>query len=328
MTPLENSALSTQHSALLSIIIPNWNGGKFLPTCLDALNRQTYSPIEVIVADNASVDGSQALIASQYPQVKLVQLAENRGFTGACNAGIRAATGDYIALLNNDTEVDAGWAAAVVDAFERHSEIGIVASKMLLFDKRDHIHTAGDFFTVDGRAGNRGVWQQDTGQFDQEEYVFSACGGSSVYRKIMLDKIGLLDDDFFFSLEDMDLAWRAQLIGWRCLYMPKAIVYHHLSATGGGVTASYYDGRNLMFVLAKNYPVALWSKYGGQVLRAQLKLAVEALRAWRGAAARARLRGMLAGLWQLPHIWHKRAQIQAMRTVPIDVLEAMLWPPQ
>ncbi len=325
---MENSALSTQYPALLSIVIPNWNGAKFLPTCLDALGRQTYPNIEVIIADNASVDVSQALLRSQYPQVKLVQLTKNEGFTGACNAGIRAAAGDYIALLNNDTEVDEGWAAAVVEAFERHPEIGIVASKMLLFDKRDHIHTAGDYFTVDGRAGNRGVWQQDTGQFDQEEYVFSACGGSSVYRKTLLDRIGLLDDDFFFSLEDIDLAWRAQLTGWRCLYTPKAIVYHHLSATGGGVTASYYDGRNLIFVLVKNYPAALWRKYGGKVLQSQLKLALEALRAWRGAAARARLRGMWAGLWQLPRMWRKRGQIQKMRTVPVDILESMLWPPQ
>lgn len=323
-----SSAIPNNATPLLSVIIPNWNGGKFLPTCLDALNRQTYSQIEVIVADNASTDGSQALIAEQYPTVKVVQLTENRGFTGACNVGIRAATGNYIALLNNDTEVDAGWAAAVIDAFTRHSDIGIVASKMLLFDKRDHIHTAGDYFTVDGRAGNRGVWQQDTGQFDQEEYVFSACGGSSVYRKTMLDQIGILDDDFFFSLEDMDLAWRAQLRGWRCLYTPKAIVYHHLSATGGGVTASYYDGRNLIFVLVKNYPTALWRKYGGKVLRAQFKLALEAARAWRGAAARARLRGMWAGLWQLPRAWRKRRAIQATRTIAMEQLEAMLWPPQ
>ncbi len=325
---MENLALTRQHSGLLSIIIPNWNGAKFLPTCLDALQRQTHPNIEVIISDNASTDGSQALLQTQYPQVKLVQLPKNEGFTGACNAGIRTANGDYIALLNNDTEVDEGWAAAVIDVFERHAEIGIVASKMLLFDKRDHIHTAGDYFTVDGRAGNRGVWQEDTGQFDQEEYVFSACGGSSVYRKTVLDQIGLLDDDFFFSLEDIDLAWRAQLSGWRCLYTPKAIVYHHLSATGGGVTASYYDGRNLIFVLVKNYPAALWRKYGGKVLRSQLKLAIEALRAWRGAAARARLRGMFAGLRQLPRMWRKRRQIQQMRTVPVDVLESMLWPPQ
>jgi GT2 family glycosyltransferase len=318
----------TKDSSLLSIVIPNWNGAKFLPTCLDALKRQNYSNIEIIVADNASTDGSQALIESQYPQVKLVQLPENRGFTGACNAGIHAANGDYIALLNNDTEVDTGWAAAVVNAFERHAEIGIVASKMLLFDKRDHIHTAGDYFTVDGRAGNRGVWQQDIGQFDKEEYVFSACGGSSAYRKTLLDQIGLLDDDFFFSLEDMDLAWRAQLSGWRCLYTPKAIVYHHLSATGGGATASYYDGRNLIFVLVKDYPAALWRKYGWLVVKSQFKLAAEALRAWRGTAARARLRGMLAGLWQLPRAWHKRRAIQASRTIDIDDLEAILWPPQ
>lgn len=321
-------AISTETVNTLSIIIPNWNGGKFLPTCLDALKRQTYSYCEVIVVDNASADGSQKLLQEQYPWVRLVQLPENRGFTGACNAGIRAATGGYISLLNNDTEVDAGWADAVVDAFERHAEIGIVASKMLLFDKRDHIHTVGDYFTVDGRAGNRGVWQQDHGQFDKEEYVFSACGGSSAYRKSMLDRIGILDDDFFFSLEDIDLAWRAQLTGWRCLYTPKAIVYHHLSATGGGVTASYFDGRNLIYVLVKNYPGALWPKYGRLIMQAQFKLFWEALHAWRGAAARARLRGMWAGLWHIPLIWHKRRSIQAMRTVSPDVLEAILWPPQ
>jgi GT2 family glycosyltransferase len=310
--------------AKLSIIIPNWNGKQFLKTCLDALQNQTYSSIEVIIADNASHDGSQEFIRTHYPQVKLVELPENRGFTGACNAGIQAATGDLIALLNNDTEVDPGWAAAVVDAFARHPEAGIVASKMLLFNKRDHIHTAGDFFTVDGRAGNRGVWEQDNGQFDQEEFVFSACGGSSAYRKIMLDQIGILDDDFFFSLEDIDLAWRAQLTGWRCLYTPKAIVYHHLSATGGGVTASYYDGRNLIFTLVKNYPAELWRKYGKLVLRAQWSLAWEALRAWRGEAARARLRGMLSGIWHLPNLWRKRRNVQQMRTVSTDYLETIL----
>ncbi len=312
----------------VSVIIPNWNGGKFLPVCLDALARQTYPAIEVIVADNASADGSQELLRTRYAWVRLVELPENRGFTGACNAGIQVATGAYIALLNNDTEVDAGWAAALVDAFERHPEAGIIASKMLLFDRRDHIHTAGDYFTVDGRAGNRGVWQQDSGQFDHEEFVFSACGGSSVYRKTVLDEIGLLDDDFFFSLEDVDLAWRAQHRGWRCLYTPQAIVYHHLSATGGGVTASYYDGRNLIWLLVKNYPTDLFRKYGFQILRAQGRLAWEAMRAWRGAAARARLRGMLAAVWGLPRMWRKRWAIQNTRRTSSDALEKLLWPPQ
>jgi GT2 family glycosyltransferase len=315
------------HQPLFSVVIPNWNGKHFLKTCLNALAAQTYSKLEIIIVDNASEDGSQAFLSENYPDVNLIELPENRGFTGACNVGIEAAQGDYVSLLNNDTEVDSNWVAAVVDAFGRHPEIGIVASKMLLFDKRDHFHTAGDYFTVDGRAGNRGVWQKDEGQYDQEEYVFSACGGSSTYRRTMLDQIGLLDDDFFFSMEDVDLAWRAQLVGWRCLYTPLAIVYHHLAATGGDITASYYDGRNTIFVLVKNYPAGLWRKYRWMILKSQLRQAYEALRAWRGEAARARLRGMLAGLRSLPRMMRKRRLIQQMRTISIDDLEAMLSPP-
>jgi GT2 family glycosyltransferase len=312
---------------LYSVVIPNWNGQRFLQTCLDALLAQTHSPLEIIVVDNASHDGSQAYLKTHYPQVRLIELPENRGFTGACNAGMQAAQGELIALLNNDTEVDAHWAAAVVAAFEQHPEVGIVASKMLLFDRRDHIHTVGDGFTVDGRPFNRGVWQKDEGQFDSDAFVFSACGGSSVYRRALLDEVGLLDDDFFFSLEDIDLAWRAQLRGWRTLYTPHAVVYHHLSATGGGVTASYYDGRNLLYVLIKNVPAALWRKHGVAIVRQQGRLAVEALKHWRGAAARARLRGMLTGIWHVPRVLRKRRRIQQARRVSIEYLETILSPP-
>ena len=157
-----------------------------------------------------------------------------------------------------------------------------------------------------------------------EEYVFSACGGAAVYRRRMLDEIGLLDDDFFFSCEDVDLGWRAQLAGWRCVYTPRAIVYHHLSATGGGVTASYYDGRNLIYLLAKNYPADLWRLHGRRVLRAQWGLLCEALAAWRGAEARARLRGMLAGMVGLPRMLRKRPAIQASRQVSRQYLEELL----
>ena len=313
---------------LFSVIIPNWNGARFLPVCLTALAHQTYQPIEVLIVDNASSDDSLEILERDFAWVQVIRLPVNRGFTGACNAGLEAAKGDFLALLNNDTEVDPGWAEAVVQAFGRADDVGSVASKMLLFDQRDRIHTAGDYFTVDGRAGNRGVWQPDDERFSREEYVFSACGGSSVYRRAMLDEIGLLDDDFFFSLEDVDLGWRAQLRGWRCLYTPSAIVYHHLSATGGGVTASYYDGRNLLFVLAKNYPSGLWRKHGWKIVRAQTALAVEALRAWRGAAARARLRGMLAGLLGLPRQWRKRRTIQRTRTVTDTWVESLLQPPR
>lgn len=311
-----------------TVVIPHWNGKHFLPPCLDSLKRQTYSSIEVIIVDNASTDGSQMLLREQYPWVRLIELPENRGFTGACNVGIRAAQGEIIALLNNDTEVEPDWAATVMDAFTRYPHIGSVASKMLLYDRRDHIHTAGDYFTVDGRAGNRGVWQKDVGQYDREEFVFSACGGSSAYRRSMLDQIGLLDDEFFFLMEDVDLGWRAQLAGWQCLYTPKAVVYHHLSATGGGVTASYYAGRNTLILLAKDLPAGLWRRHGLKIFRAQLTDFWQALRAWRGQAARARIRGLAAGLLRMLTIWPKRRRVQITRTVSVEALERLLSPPQ
>lgn len=313
---------------LVSIVIPNWNGLRFLQTCLDSLAQQTYTATEVIIADNASTDGSQAFIRDYAPQVVLVELPENRGFTGACNAGMDAATGEIVILLNNDTEVDPEWVAAIVDAFDRYPDAGMVASKMLLFEKRDHIHTAGDGFTIDGRPFNRGVWQKDEGQFDQEEYVFSACGGSSAYRRTMLDEIGLLDDDYFFLMEDVDLGWRAQLAGWRALYTPHAIVYHHLSATGGGVTASFHDGRNNIYLLVKNVPGDIWRKHRWAIIGRQARIAWDALKAWRGEAARAHLRGIASGLWHIPALLKKRRQVQATRRVSTTYIESVLSPVQ
>lgn len=308
----------------ISIVVPNWNGRHFLKTCLDSLLCQTYPDIEIIVVDNGSSDDSPAFISDQYPQVRLLELEQNRGFTGACNLGMEAARGEYIALLNNDTEVDAQWAQEIVDAFRRYPEAGMVASKMLLFDKRDHFHTAGDFFCINGRAGNRGAWQLDEGQFDREEFVFGACGGAAAYRRSMLDHIGLLDDDFFFLLEDMDLSWRAQLAGYRVSYQPAAVVYHHLSATGGGVTASFHDGRNSIWLLVKNMPGGLLRRYAWPIFTRQVSLAAEALRAWRGAEARARLRGMLAGLTGIGSALKKRREIQATKIVSDTYLDEIL----
>jgi len=304
----------------ISVIIPNWNGAHWLPTCLDSLRRQSYTEREIIVVDNASTDSSRELLARDYADVRTLALPRNLGFTGACNAGIRESHGEFIALLNSDTESDEHWLEQVVAAFERHPEVGLVASKMRLFDRRDTLHTAGDLVRLDGVPGNRGVWQRDEGQFDREEYVFSACGGSAAYRRAMLDQIGLLDDDFFFSCEDVDLAWRAQLAGWKCVFAPKAIVYHRLSATGGGPTASFYDGRNTIWVIAKNYPGSLWQQHWREVVRAQLRIAGEALRAWRGEAARAHLRGQLVGLFSLSKMLRKRPMIQALRHISDDEL--------
>ncbi|HTP11493.1 MAG TPA: glycosyltransferase family 2 protein [Anaerolineae bacterium] len=322
MSNSELAASSQQPAA--SIIIVNWNGAQHLPVCLKALRAQTCRSFEVIVADNASHDESLELLARDYPEVRVIALPANRGFTGGNNAGIRAACGEIIILLNNDTEVDPNWLEEISAAFERHPEAGLVASKMRLFDRRDTFHTAGDFYRLDGVPGNRGVWEIDRGQYDREEYVFSACGGSAAYRKSMLDQIGLLDEDFFYSCEDIDLAWRAQLAGWKCVYAPQAIVYHKLSATGGGATASFYDGRNFIYVIAKDYPSSLWKKYRGAIIRKQWSLFAEALHAWRGEAARARMRGMISGILHLPQLLRKRRQIQSARKVDDAYLLSIL----
>ena len=308
---------------LTSVVIPNWNGAHFLPACLDSLRAQTYRQHEVIVADNASTDTSRELLARDYPEVKMVALDHNTGFTGGCNAGLIAANGEIKILLNNDTEVEPNWIEEVIAAFERHPKAGIVASKMLLFDRRDTFHTAGDLYRIDGIPVNRGVWQKDENQF-QEGLVFSACGGAAAYRATMLDQIGLLDYDFFFSCEDIDLAWRAQLAGWQAVYTPQAVVYHKLSVTGGGKTASFHDGRNFIYVLIKDVPTSVWKIHWRKMLRAQVGITVEALRAWRGEAARARLRGQLAGIIALPELLSKRKKIQASQVVSDEYLFSIL----
>lgn len=308
---------------LISVVIPTYNGVHHMYTCLMALRRQSLLPHEVIVVDNASRDDTQALITQQFPEVNFIQLPTNRLFTGACNTGMRAASGEAIALLNNDTEADEHWLENIAKTFNAHPDAGFVASKLRLFDKRDHIHSAGDFYSVRGVPGNRGAWQPDHGQFDSD-YVFGACGAASVYKRTMLDEIGLLDDRFQFSCEDVDLAWRAQLAGYKCAFARDAIVYHKVSATGGGVLNSYYDGRNFIWLLAKDVPGEILRQHWRQILREQWGITRSALRAWRGEAARMRLKGQLAGLISLPRVLGWRRSTQAKRRIDPTTLQKLL----
>jgi GT2 family glycosyltransferase len=307
----------------ISVVIPNWNGLKHLRVCLNSLRSQICHGFEVIVADNASSDGSRALLACDYPEVRTVALNHNAGFAGACNAGIRVSKGAIVTLLNNDTEVHPSWLRELEAAFERHPDAGIIASRMLVFDQRDTFHTAGDLYRVNGVPANRGVWELDTGQYN-EGYVFSACGGAAAYRREMLEQIGLLDEDFFFSCEDIDLAWRAQLQGWRAVYAPEAIVYHRMAATGGGSTASFHDGRNVIYLLIKNVPSFIWRQHWRAIITAQIRLAWKALCNWRGMEARARLWGQVVGLLAIPRLLRKRRVVQAARTVSDEYIASML----
>ena len=298
----------------ISVVIPTWNGLKHLPVCFEALRRQTLSPYEVFLVDNASQDDTIAFTQREFPEIKIIALPTNLRFAGACNAGMRAATGEAIALLNNDTEADEHWLENVAKTFIAHPKAGFVASKLRLFDQRDKLHSAGDFYSLRGVPGNRGVWQRDEGQFDQD-YVFGACGAASVYRRSMLDQIGLLDETFEFSCEDVDISWRAQLAGYKCAFAKDAIVYHKVSATGGGTLNSYYDGRNFIWLLAKDVPGKILRANFGAIVRQQLHITWDALKAWRGVAARMRLKGQVAGVLGLPKMLRARAGVQAGRRI-------------
>ncbi len=309
-----------------SIIIPNYNGKRFLDTCLVALRNQTY-PVdltEIILVDDGSSDDSVPYVRSRYPEVKVVALNRNSGLAKACNAGAQIACGDLLVMLNNDTEAEPGWLAALVAAAEAHPHAGAIASKMLLFDRRDTLHNAGDLMGADGIPRNRGVWQVDEGQYDADRQVFGGCGGGVAYRREAWAAAQGCDPRLFMYLEDVDLAWRLQLLGWKAAFAPDARLYHHLSATGGGALASYYTGRNTVWVIVKDMPGPLLRKHLGRVLRAQARITVDAVRAWRGHAARARLRGQLAGVLTLPRVLAWRRVTQATRTSSLETIDAML----
>ncbi|OGO03757.1 MAG: glycosyl transferase [Chloroflexi bacterium RBG_13_54_9] len=308
----------------VSIIIPNWNGIHLLPTCLDALRRQTYRDFEVLIVDNASEDGSVELLEKEYPEVKVVRLDSNRFFSGAVNEGIRRSRGEIVVLLNNDTEVEPQWLAELVKALDEAPEAGMAASKMLLFDRRIVLNSAGDYYRRDGVPGNRGVWERDGGQYDAATAVFGACGGAAAYRRRMLDDIGLLDEDFVGYCEDVDLNFRAQLAGYRCVFAPKARVYHRLSATGGGPVASYLCGRNFINVVVKDMPTRLIKKYWPRMVAAQLGYVKQSLWHFREPAARARLRGQFAAIFALPAMLAKRKMVQASRKVSDEYIDSIL----
>lgn len=295
---------------MIDIIIPNYNGAGLLPTCLDALRAQTRRDFCVVVVDDGSTDGSRELLARQYPEVQVIVMPRNRGLAAAVNRAIEATGGEYVALLNNDTEADPRWLEQLVGALDRFPTYDFAASKLLLFDRRDHIHSAGDYYGMNGVPGNRGVWQRDRGQYDIMEEVFGPCAGAAAYRRAALEALAddgkVFDEDLVMYCEDVDLNLRARLRGFRTVYVPRAVVYHKLSATGGGALASYYCGRNFLLVWAKNMPEHLVRRHWPALVRAQLGFALSALLHVREPAARARLRGQLDSLRALPRFLRKR----------------------
>jgi GT2 family glycosyltransferase len=243
-----------------TIIIPNYNGRKFLRPCIEALKQQTSHDFQVLIVDNGSTDGSVPFLAATYPEVGVLTLKKNYGFARAVNEGIRVCNTPYVLLLNNDTIVEENFVAELVATIEDSEDIFAVGSKMLQMKNPELIDSACDCYTIMGWAIQRGVGRPFT-EYEKKGNIFSACAGAALYRVSVLKKIGNFDESFFAYLEDIDISYRAMFFGYRCVYCPTAIVYH----AGSGTTGSKYNSfkvrlsaRNNRYVIYKNMP--LWQR--------------------------------------------------------------------
>ena len=247
-------------SGLVSIVIPNLNKKDLLDSCLRSLAAQGYPDIETIVVDNGSTDGAPEMVMAGFPRARVIRFSENRGFSAAVNAGIEAASGELVALINNDADADPKWVSELVAAAERHPEAGFFASKILFYDDRKIIDTFGDSFSKAGFGFKIGWGEEDGAKYGEEAFVLGACGGAALYRKAMLEDIKVggeyFDNDFFAFGEDLDLSLRAQLKGYRCVAVPSAKVYHRVRATAGRKSQLpiFLGHRNFIFCILKDFP--------------------------------------------------------------------------
>ncbi len=309
----------------VTVVIPNWNTRRFLGPCLASLGRQTFRDFETVVVDSASTDGSVAFVGENFPEAETVALTENRGFSGAVNAGIEASDAELVVLLNNDTEQDPGWLEALVRAADRRPEAGLFASKLVDFGDRRRLDGAGDALRRSGLPYRIGHGETDRGQFESEEYVFGACAAAALYRRSVVDEVGLFDEDFFAYCEDGDLSFRAQLAGFRCLYVPDAVVYHIGSVSTGGkrsATATRLGTRNGLLLLVKNLPAPLAWRFLPSVVFGQLsRFLVVSLSP---GGLKAYLEGLAGAGRLLPKMLKKRREIQPKKRVSDVYLRELL----
>ncbi len=309
----------------VTVVVPNWNTRQYLGPCLESLRRQTFRDFETVLVDSASTDGSVGFVGQNFPEVRIVALPENRGFSGAVNAGIEASDSEFIALLNNDTEQDAGWLEALVRAAERRPEAGLFASKLVDFGDRSRLDGAGDAIRRSGLPYRLGHGEVDRGQFGREEFVFGACAAAALYRRGVFDEVGLFDEDFFAYCEDGDVSFRAQLAGFRCLYVPGAVVYHVGSVSTGGkrsATATRLGTRNGLLLLVKNLPGSFVLNYLPSIMLGQLsRLLVVSLSP---GGPEAHLKGLAEAWSLLPRMLKKRKVIQGAKRVSDAYLRELL----
>ncbi|HET9222498.1 MAG TPA: glycosyltransferase family 2 protein [Roseiflexaceae bacterium] len=308
----------------LSAIVVNWNGLRYLPDCLDALLPQLPPGAEVLLVDNGSTDGSAALARERFAAIRLVALRENLGFAGGVNAGLRAARGELLLLLNNDAFAEPGFIDVLLGTLDRCPEVG-AASAVLTFDHRpDLVASAGIRVRRDGLALDLWAGRPVAELLAEPQPIMGPSGGAALYRRALLEDIGLMEQGYFNYLEDADLAWRALLRGWRSVAVPGARARHVYSATAGQGSPFKQRllGRNRVRTIVRCVP--------GPILRGCLPaiLGYDLLAAAYGLVTHqpAMLTGRLAALAELPELLRQRRAIQARRRASIDEIARWLEP--
>lgn len=321
-----------------SVIVLNWNGKRFLKTCLDALRIQTFREFEVLLVDNGSTDGSVDYIRKEFadwlgrsdmPRLRLISLPENTGFSGGNAAGLETAdpASKYIVTLNNDTEAALDWLHKLVEGIEKAGpSFGAICGPMLFSSEQATIASAGIEMQKNGLAIDRllgAKWDRTA----PPEEIFGPSAGAALYRRSALETCGFFDTEFFAYLEDADLAWRLRLTGWRTLYLPGAAVWHDYSGTGGQGSAfkNFQLGRNRFWVILKNWPLGLLRRYWWQILKYDLAACAYTLYTRNYEATKGRLTALKKN--HLQRLKTQRRSIQRSRVTPIRDLDKWLAEP-
>ena len=300
----------------ITAAVLSYDGRHLLEGLLPTLAAQTVEDLKIVVVDNGSSDGTVDWLAESWPEVSVVALADNVGVTAALNECVRAArSSDMIALLNNDTELEPNCLEILAGALLAHPEAGSAAPKLVDFYDRSVLDGAGDGFIWRGSATRRGHGEPDRGQYDEEEFVFGACGGAALYRAEAFEIVGEFDENYFAFYEDVDWNLRAQVAGLRCRYVPRAVVYHMGSATIGkglGDFTQYHLWRNAVWLVLKDYPVSWLLRRAPDLMVGQ---ALVLAGAWRTKQLRVWVRAMRDASRGAPRAVRARRGVMVTRRV-------------
>jgi len=310
----------------VTVVIPTWNGRALLELVMPSLERQEYRDFETVLVDNGSSDGTPEHARERWPWAEVVALPRNVGFAAGVNRGIERARGEYVALVNNDMELDPAFLGELVASLDGEPAAASATAKMLYLDDREVLDGAGDVLHWSGVVRLRGRGERDRGQYDEPAEVFSACGGAALYRRAAFEEVGLFDEAFFAQMEDVDWGFRARLAGHGCRYVPGAVVYHKGSASmwREGRRDPRFWGmpvRNCIWMWVKNYPPDCLLRNAHLLLGHEL---TGLYFATREGMARAQLRAWRDALRGLPRVLRQRREIQSRRRIGRRELERVV----